>query len=324
MAIDALSLPPRMDAQSQLARKDLGSCPLGTVGNLAFRPEQGGTARASRVGVALSDIRRALLNLLLDLKACFNAVPARVRASRNYFGQAFEGSRHIGNVLGRLTAPAQVQKGLAETARELERLSLFAKGDLDTLQGWRYCVATYLDELTASDLKALHGGVLGDLNARRVLLEQISSEQARCLAERVLNEISIHMWRQAAQEALGGFADALAVSDRPGQMKSLINLGKSLDRINAVKKEGPGLDSRCELDSCLRTLPKRQLHCLLLSNLQRKSGEDGLEGIRALVRWWRDDNPERQPTLAALDRLRAGLDGWMHAYHSERMQLIKG
>ncbi|WP_394065660.1 hypothetical protein [Alcaligenes sp. WGS1538] len=324
MAIVALSLPPGMNVQPELERQDLGFCPLGTVGNLAFQPEQGGTARASRAGVMLSNLRRSLANLLNDLTACFNGAPGQARASRKYVGQAHAGSHYIGNLLGRLTAPAHAQEGRAATARALEQLSELSKGDLSKLRGWQYCVAIYLEELTAADLKALHGGVLGDQDARQEMLNQIPSEQARRLAERVLSEISAHMWLRAAQETLGEFADGLAVSDRPGQMTSLINFGKSLDRVNAAGKDGTELDGRGDLDFCLQSLPKRQLHYLLLSKLQRKPGEGGLDDIRALVSGWYGDNPERQLTLAALDRLCAALERWMHAYKSERAQLVKG
>ncbi|MGE8591731.1 MAG: hypothetical protein ACN6OD_20370, partial [Alcaligenes sp.] len=50
----------QQNQEPALERKDLGSCPLGTVGNLQFNAKQGGTRRATAVGVWLSDLRRSV------------------------------------------------------------------------------------------------------------------------------------------------------------------------------------------------------------------------------------------------------------------------
>ncbi len=92
----------------QLQRDDLESCPLGTVGNLQFNAEQGGTAPAPRAGAPLSELSQPLADRRADLTVDVTGESSQARAQREALVQARAEVRAnsllIGNLLGSLTA----------------------------------------------------------------------------------------------------------------------------------------------------------------------------------------------------------------------------
>lgn len=181
----------------QLQREDLGSCPLGTVGNLQVNVEQGGTAPARRAGVRLSEIRRSLAGRGVNLNACFTRESPQARAQRDALAAARAevraNSRLIGNLLGSLTAPAAGLRNHDRIAQALIALNVPAEGGLYSLKGAEYCLATYLDELKKSDRDALSHGVLGNKEACTAVLDRISTrtdDALRLRAHLVLTNIA--------------------------------------------------------------------------------------------------------------------------------------
>ncbi|MGE8591732.1 MAG: hypothetical protein ACN6OD_20375 [Alcaligenes sp.] len=182
-----------------LKRKDLGSCPLGTTGNLQYTEKQGGTPRASLLGVLLKDIRCLLAYLAFRL----TRPSEQARAQRGAVVQARFNSRILGDLLGSLTAPQDDLKGRSQIIKELARLKKISKGDLTQFWGWRYCLSTYMDELKEADIQALRAGVLGSRRAKLAMLDQISHDKddpSRKLASEVLGQIEKALDRRLARD----------------------------------------------------------------------------------------------------------------------------
>ncbi|MGE8547234.1 hypothetical protein [Alcaligenes sp. Marseille-Q7550] len=314
MATQALSPRFLMPCLPALERKDLGASPLGVIGNLQFKTEQGGTARASRAGVRLSDMRRSFAKLWADMKFCFTCVGAERLAQRDYLAQVRANSRRIGDLLGNMTAHANDEKAQASIADGLAQLVNRSQGDLANLSGWQYCVSTYMDELKGPDLKALHNGVLGNKDACKALLDKIPAGEARSQASRMLGEMAAVLQsrceKKFVQEPLAQMAELLSARQVDWRRfeECLLKLGSApLDR---------------SLKRSLRSLTEKQLEALLTLTQQEKWNEclgaltkadeheilyvkDTLSNIRK----WLGDIAERRLQVANfLDCLKAPLD----------------
>lgn len=320
MAIQILSLPvliASLQTQKQdlvLERADLASRPLGAVGNLQFKAEPAGMRRAG--GALLSGVRCLLAGLRANL-AFFLTLPfAQARAQRNALVMARDNSRRIGNLLGSLTAPVEDAKAHVRAAQRLADLGRRAQGDLNTLCGGRYCLSTYMDELDDSAIKALRCGVLGSLEARLAVLNQISPEKLRIQASHVLSQIVAHLdqrlAKDCARDALWQLAEQLSAAPIDGQtLKGLLTqLSADVKASGAASAE---LSDGYELARLLQSLPKEQSKALLI---QLRSGalEPGRQALSRL-----EDSPERQQAIAMLDHIRGSLAAVdMHASDRRR------
>jgi len=285
-------------------RKDLGACPLGTVGNLQFRAEQGGTPRASRVGVMLSDAWHALLKLSNDLMYCFTFKQADGQEEHIEFMAARSSSRRIGNLLGCLTAPADDVRADLRTAQELAELAEMSRGNLANLTGGRESLGFYLNELSDADLISLHNGVLGCPAARASVLNEVAqiSFWAQDRAPQVLNQIAKALSRQFAkkvvQEPFTLISDLLSANpvDRKKLEEPLIRLAKGLQQFQDSRKLTALESDGDPLDSYLRLLPKKQLEALLtkksISNLEKVQKERPLT-----------EDASKNPAFIMLDRI---------------------
>src|SRR5690606_14376581 len=122
------SAPKDSPQHPPLKRTDLEPGALGTVGNLQFTEQQGGTAPAPRVGVLSTETFPSIAENRADLEAYDTSEATEPRAQREAFVQVrAEGranSRLIGNLLGSLTAK---MNELGESHRVLRRLQLLRK-----------------------------------------------------------------------------------------------------------------------------------------------------------------------------------------------------
>lgn len=252
------------NSSDMLGRKDVGSCVLGTVGNLRFSAKQGGSARATRTGVMLSEIRRSVANLFTGLTRYVMRAPQSVRARSDALDQARANSRLIGNLLGSLTSPADSVMGWVRITQKLEQLAERSKGDLANLKGWHYCLETYVAELSNADLKAMRNGVLGNAFAREFLLCEDSGKHPG-LATEMLNQIAQVLERRLAQtlqEPLEGIAEQLSAKSIDGEkLKGYLSSLYSSPAIAALDRYLPSL-SEDKLTK-LRTLmdKRKQLEC---------------------------------------------------------------
>lgn len=258
-----------------LERKDLGSCPLGTIGNLQFNAKQGGTRRATAVGVWLSDLRRSLSSRAFRLISSSK----RARMPRESLNQIRKNSRHIGNLLGSLTARASDVKGQRRIAQELARLGVLAGGDLANLKGWRYCLSSYLDDLTPADLEALVFGAAGSQAAREAVLDRISSDvshpsrkQASLLLNLILHDAVQRLTMANAKQSLSRIAAQLSCKPLDGQKlrQELFRLAGQVNLITVdetAPKSGKKVDSGSgvghKLGILLQSLSDAQLQPLL-------------------------------------------------------------
>ncbi|WP_454005912.1 hypothetical protein [Alcaligenes sp. Marseille-Q7550] len=89
-------------------RNELGASPLGSVGNLQYSVEQGGTAPAPRAGAPLSEMNQPLADRRANLNADVTGESSQARAQRQALTEARAEVRAngllIGNLLGSLTA----------------------------------------------------------------------------------------------------------------------------------------------------------------------------------------------------------------------------
>ncbi|WP_394065658.1 hypothetical protein [Alcaligenes sp. WGS1538] len=301
-------------------RQDLECPPLGVIGNLHFKAEQGGTARAGFVGALLSDMRRSLADLStvkiwltggLDHTRCVKLTQARVN------------SRDIGNLLGCLTAPANDSLANFRTAQELVQLVERSKGDLANLTGGREALTFYLDELTDSDLIALHNGALGCPAARSAVLQDVAeiSHHAMHRAPEMLNQIakalSQRFVKKVVQEPFGLLVGLLfAISERMRKLDAqkldareldaqkleepLIRLAQGLEQFKASRKLTAVKADGDPLDIYLRFIPEEQLEILL--TLHKSSR---LADIQYALE--RDKNDPENPACLMLGRINDAL-----------------
>lgn len=252
-------------------RKDLGACPLGTIGNLHFRAEQGGTPRASRIGVMLTDAWHTLLKLSHDLMYCFTFERPEGQEEHAEFMAARRSSRRIGNLLGCLTAPANDVHADFRTAQALAQLAQISRGDLADLQGGRESLGCYLNELSDADLIALRNGVLGCPAARAAVLEEVArtSYWAQNRAPEVLDQIARSLSRQFAkkvvQEPFTRIGELLSASPVDGAklQETLIRLARGLDQFKASRELTVVGSDDDPLDVYLRLLTREQRQALM-------------------------------------------------------------
>lgn len=177
---------------------DLALGSLGTLGNQRFNLTQGGTAPASRPGV-LSRIG----SLLSDLRFRFLPSDESARAQRANRMETLQNSRHIGNLLGSLTARAVDAKAQLTIAQKLTLLSELCLPKQGGDGGWaslkgRKSLSVYMSTMTYPDLFALRDGILGHPQARREVLKQIGPG-LRAQATDVLNQVEQALNQQLAQ-----------------------------------------------------------------------------------------------------------------------------
>ena len=258
----------------EVKRKDLGSCPLGTVGNLQFSAAQGGTARATVPGVGLSILRRAgsdMLGIVVDVLTLPDSHDdswmERVDAGeqRHYLSHARLYSRSIGNLLGYLTAGPRHVEAQRRAADELIYLGLVSRGDLNNLWEGMYCLLNYTDELKDSDVRALVTGALRRPDGVVRELDQMPPGDGRSQALEVLEQVDAAIERRRtrglAEDGLGQIAGLLSTYsiDKLRLKRSLISVAEYLETSRKVSTK---LDEGRYLDILLRSLPKERLQAL--------------------------------------------------------------
>lgn len=201
MAIQSLnSSIPSADHRSQaplvLKRNEMGVSPLGSLGNLQYSVEQGGTPRGSVLVKLWTDIRLIGGSLAM----CCTCPPEEVWTQRVARGRAYDTSCILGELLGSLTARRDDREGRARIVSLLTRLSWWSENDTSKLVGWRHSVSVYMRELSDADIRAMLNGVLGSQSAKLVVLNQISlseNDPSRQLASQLLGKIEKELYRRA-------------------------------------------------------------------------------------------------------------------------------
>ncbi|WP_394065557.1 hypothetical protein [Alcaligenes sp. WGS1538] len=176
--------------------------------------------------MAWSEIRRALAEKWTDLKTVlksyFAGEPAEARAQRRerveVSNEIRATSRLIGNLLGSLTIPDEFAKHEFRPIHALMALNLPLAGDWYSLKGAKYCLNTYLDELTERDLLALSSGVLRREGYCDFMLRCISTrpdDASRMQVSRLLGDIAEavnqRVLRYTVHEPLTRIVELLAV-----------------------------------------------------------------------------------------------------------------
>lgn len=274
----------------ELERKNVGSCPLGVVGNLQFKAAQGGTPRASQVGVFFSSVKKTFIDLCVKLKYKLARAPEEVQSRHGYLVEARANSRLIGDLLGGLTAPAHNPKGRATVAEVLATLVERSGGDLTELPGGRYCLSTYLGELSNADIQALRNGILSSPGAQVLVLDQISpdNETLRKQASQILNQVQMELDQRSAQTVQTLLLEIIGKLSEPSMSgqnlkEPLIRLAKEvLPSMSASSKAEDGSPLEDMLRSHFQSLPREHLQPLLILVQQKALVEGGLEALAEL------------------------------------------
>lgn len=260
-----LSVPMYYEPFRQLERQDLHSSALGAVGNLRFSVKEGGTGRTNRVAEMLSRLCRSLANKWTNLKFALIRAPRQARAQHEVLVKARENSRYIGNLLGSLTGCANDAGARARIARALAPLAEQSRGDVNALRGGRYCLGTYVDELTTSDVQALREGVLSRQDAWWDVLAQLPSDGLSKHASHLLSQVKNALDQRLVKDsASNSFAMLIGLPSAAsmGAEKLKIVLLKLTSEIEAMKMIKPGFDDEHYLDVFIQHLPKSQLQQL--------------------------------------------------------------
>ncbi|MGE8548319.1 MAG: hypothetical protein ACN6OC_12850 [Alcaligenes sp.] len=325
-AYPALPTYGQQKLQHALERKDLGSCPLGIVGNLRFAMEEGGTARATRLGVRLSDLRRSFAHAWAVLKDRFTCAPSEARAQRKELMQVRKHSRHVGNVLGCLTAPTNDAAALSKLARNLAQLGELSKGRLASLKGGEESLRFYLDELSDADLIALYNGVLGQPAARKAVLEQIPKDslaaerQASDVLKQIEDALIPRFQRQVVCKPLGEIAALLSASPVNGAQleKALTSLAWGLRQFESSRASSTGRGDGDALDSYFQCLQEGESKALLnrLLSVNLDAGRQALASFSVI---WPSHRAE-----IMMDRISQSVYGEIHARAKPELQQLKG
>lgn len=245
MQIQNHSQTSLLHLQRNLETGPLEAGPLGTIGNLQFKPEQGGTARASRPGM-----RTRLGHFLSELKFAVSLASREVRAQHRETNQIRVNSRQMGDLLGSLTVPFKGGKESARIAQHLTLISKSSQGNLANLPGGQALLSSYLSQLTRTDLFVLREGVLNNWFHRDDVLSKISPG-LRTQAAGVLEQIREAVNRESVREPLLRMAVLLSVSP--------VDMGELYDTLFLIPKEAS------KLNDCFQSLPKDQSEALLIA-----------------------------------------------------------
>ncbi len=209
-------------------------------------------------------------------------------------------SARIGDLLGSLTAtayePDPLRQRLNHTrlAEALTALDVPLAGDLYSLKGAKYCLDTYLNELTEPDFIALRFGALSSARFCKDILDLIPTgldEASRIQVFRALVNIAEAVDQRVNQFAMRGpmfqLADLLTAEPVDGQ-----NLRKQL----------------LMLPICASTI-REHIEILSMDEFKALLGAfqpDGLNAARRALSQFADDRA--QPSLAMLNLVSTELD----------------
>ena len=233
---------------------------FGTCGNLQFKPEQGGTARVSKLNLKLNRV-------LEKLTFCFNYVvkgfPQNLRTQQKEHAKARERQLCARNLLGNLTARANDPKAMPKVVSLLEKLSKKMENDPKKVP----YLSNELNSLSHADIIALRNGVLSSEDGMDALLDQLSSDGVRTEAESMLKHISDNVKHRFEQEIvrkpfdeIGGLLSAKSV-DGEALEKPLLKLAESMRLFDAslaagMKGVGKAPGSYDGLHTCFQSLPE--------------------------------------------------------------------
>ena len=223
--------------------------PLGTVGNLQFSVQDGGTARVSGPGM-LSRIGSWCTDL--SFLCC---VSDEAHYQHDYEKEVFESSRCVGDLLGSLSAHWADEAGQRDIAKQLKKLIKLSPGDLESLRGWRESLRAYMYRLTGSDIQALRAGPLSVPAAREAILNQFKTRALRGQAHLVLEQVEEAFAPRRRQLDL---LEALGKIDRMGVFARVDRVGLRTDLITVRTN----MD---QLRDALRSLPEEQVNNLYIT-----------------------------------------------------------
>lgn len=217
--------------------------PLGTIGNLQFKPVYGGTPRASSPG-----LWARVGHFLSELKFAVSLASWKARAQHREANQILANSRHMGNLLGSLTATYKHPQASTRAAQYLVAISKSSQGNLANLPRGQASLSAYMSQLTSTDLWSLKDGILYNSYHCSELLREISPG-LRAQAAGVLEQIREAVDREFIREPLLRMAVLLSAS--------AVDMEELRVLLMAVPKDAS------KLDDCFKSLSKDQSDALL-------------------------------------------------------------
>ena len=266
----------REGGASGLQRQDLASSPLGSIGNLRFKPQAGGTQ-----GSAPRIPQRFLRWAGRSVVALFSKAGG---ARRDNLHKVRENSRKIGNLLGTLTASRDDESATGRIVKALDELDEDSQGNLSNMAGGEVALSTYLDELNLVDLYALRDGILGSSDAQKDVLDQCATAASKAHGTRILDQIRTHLElrliKEAVEAPLAKLCALQADSWQPGQLlmsrqddweACLRVLHTNLNALHTHEELGSSSQNVVQMLTCyLQSLPseQRQQMCSVLCSEQ--------------------------------------------------------
>lgn len=299
----------QMDEQPkpELKRKDVAARPLGAVGNLQYTARQGGTARASRIGVMLSGMRGFLIDVRAKLKFFITRAPQHVRTQRAYRVQVHKNSRLVGDLLGSLTAAANDKNAPSAIIQRLKHLGELTKGDLSRLPGAKQALAFYVAESTYADLKAVCDGVLSadGQGALMAAFDQISPDRENLLRNQALGVLL------EVKQALRQRSDQLTMQEPVSQVARLLSASPlNGEELHSQLSAFP--EDEAQLQRYLEALPNGEPEKMLFA-----LRPDNLQAAWHVLPQVIGASPA--PAVAALHRLHAALESEVYERIEEDM-----
>lgn len=285
----------------RLQRQDLAPGPLGTVGNLQFGLQDGGTTRFSPPGALAS-----VSNSWVARQFRRHRAPQLIQERRDFFRQAYQNSGLIGNALGRLTDLADTAAARIEVGQELEQLGRLAQGNLANLPGALDSLSSYMNELTLADLEALRNGMLGHPTVRDAVLETISPA-VRAQAARVVEQIATALDRRLARDIVQPHLKRIRKLMRRQRMdgKALAVQLSSLATVLAApvsSRSQRGLPVLPILDTYFQSLPQSRVNKLafVFGSVILRPAQEALQRM--------DDDLAKRRALAMLNIIHGSLE----------------
>lgn len=297
-------------------RQDLAPGPLGTVGNLRFDPQQGGTAPASEPGKFRKVVGAVKATISQERRTTQEAQTQdesqKLQMQRDFFKEIRDNSLHVGNLLGRLTVKTDTADAQGKVSRQLAEYCKWSEGRLTSLGGGAKALDVYMGELTFEDLEALRLGAVGDANIRAAVLNRIKDREVRDQANAVLKEVEealkLRLVKDVVQRPLTETIEMLSAQaiDNAALEGQLSSLYRNLNRLN-LRGEDNAPSAVHMLDIYLKSIPANDRASLLDIEWLRQLNV----AEQALLQLY--DDSRRQQALDMLHAFHRSLGRYIHA-----------
>lgn len=240
------------NAVSEIQTQQPGA--LGSVGNLRFKGVAGATPRAGSPNIFQQS--KAFLSKLVF----YCTAGPQARGQQFARDQAEAKQRALGDLLGRITAPAGDKGAMRSLASELARVADMVGGDLSRMPGGKAGLRTQLQGLSTLDMNAVAAGVLSQPGAHDALISMISPglrDAATVVLAQLTQSLDSCKAALALEQPLAALVETLGELPLQGD-----NVGLALDKV-AYGLYVAGGTSQAAIGNYVCDLPDADLRALV-------------------------------------------------------------